>query len=220
MRIFGLLNLLIGLVIAFGYPYYHQAFSNFEVGKYTIFDRTTGYAEQTIWLAPEDAPLEIDFSAVPSGAESSDSQSEVLLVEIKNGENVIRSETVRFSDLNSETGLVEASLQPLEIAEGALHNFSFGSGEGGSTGVNTINMTITGLATPKSETIPTVGYALVGLGALMYLVGGRRKSKRVGNAPSGTASKTSQIGRRAEKQSPKQAKPTKDKPKWGRDADG
>lgn len=223
MRIFGFLTIIVGLLIAFGYPSYHSGFTNFEIGQYTIYEKSDGYEEQTIWLAPDDAPIEVSFSA---DAESAASEI-AILVEIQNGATIVRTDTIEFSAQADDTSAPEtgvsklaATLANFEIGEGALYKFIFKySGGLQNAALNNITMTVTGIAVAPSDNVPTIGYALIGFGALVYLVGGRRRSKRVGNAPSGKRSKTSQIGRRAEKTPPPAEKPKKSSQKWGRDAD-
>lgn len=215
MRIFGLITIFVGLAIAFGYPSFHAGFSNFEIGKYTIFEEQTGFEDQTIWLTPEDMPIEITFSAIADAKAA-------IFVEIKDGENIVRSDTVEFLVLsNNESGSPEAAsmtakLESFALSDGALYAFSFKDMSLPGVVVSNVTMTVTGIVTPPSKNIPTVGYVLIGFGALLYLVGGRRKSKKVGNAPSGKKSKTSQIGRRAEPAPTKAKKPEESKHKWGR----
>jgi len=223
MRIFGFIIILAGLATAFGYPFYHDAFTNFEIGKYTIYDKDSGYEDQTIWLAPEDAPIGISFSAI---AESADSKV-AILVEVQNGENTLRTDTVEFSTQptntsasNAATGELRAELADFKISDGALYAFTFKDGNAlPETALNSVSMTVTGIVVAPNGNIPTIGYVLIGFGALMYLVGGRRRTKKVGNAPSGKTSKTSQIGRRAEKTPPPAKKSKSTARKWGRDAD-
>lgn len=226
MRIIGLLSIVLGLVVAFGYPYYHIAFTNFEIGSYTIYEKAGGFEEQTIWLAPEDAPIAIAFSAQADGVDIAGGSNTAIRVDIKNQESILRTENIRFSGPPNDTSASTTSsvemnvdLDGFEINSSALYTFAFSGSDVIEIPLKSITMTITGIATAPSETVPLVGYLLIGLGALMYLVGGRRKSKKTGNAPSGTRSKTSQIGRRAEKPAPPAAKSKKPARKWGRDAD-
>lgn len=223
MRIFGFIIMLVGLAVAFGYPSFHAGFTNFEIGKYTVYDQANGYQNQTIWLTPEDMPIEITFSATAQSAELDGDEKATMLIEIKNGESIIRSQTLEFSpSVNDQSNSLAANelsaeLAGFELSEGALFEFTFNALNQQEVTLSAVTMTAIGIVTPPSNTIPTIGYAMIGFGALLYLVGGRRRSKKVGNAPSGTKSKTSQIGRRAEPVRSKE--PEKSKQQWGRGSD-
>lgn len=226
MRIFGFFLILVGLVIAFGYPSYHSGFTNFEIGNYTIFEKEKGYEDQTIWLAPDDMPIDITFSAMAENTELADGSQASVLVEIRNGESIERTDTVEFSaradDQSSSAanaGEMSARLEGFETSDGALYTFAFKEHDQQQVALNSITMTVTGIVIAPNNNIPTIGYALIGFGALIYLVGSRRRSKMVGNAPTGKRSKTSQIGRRVEQAAPPAEKPEKQKRKWGRTSD-
>lgn len=68
-----------------------------------------------------------------------------------------------------------------------------------------------------SDTLPIIAGAgvILALFFVVYLVRGKRRTaKKIGNAPMGTDSRVSQIGRRAEEQA--QSKKSQPVKKWGR----
>ena len=215
MRIFGFLSILVGLLVAFGYPTYHDAFSNFEIGNHAVYDRDSGFRDQTIWLAPQDGPIEISFETSTVSAGTTESALAPIMLQINNADQSVHSGSIDLAP-TVDGATLQFEIENLPITESALHTFVFSSPGLPPTQISLITMTITGIAVTMNYTLPMVGYVLIGLGAILYLVGGRRKAKRSGKAPTGTQSKTAQIGRRADPAPTKTKKVEKPGRKWGR----
>ncbi len=222
MRILGILSILFGLLIAFGYPTYHDTFANFEIGKYAIYDKSAGFQDQTIWLTPKDGPVEISFEANMDGTRPSAETATSFMLQINNADQLLLSELINLAPAaegDATTAPLQFEINNLPVTDSALHAFVFSSSDWTDSPISNINMTITGIAVVMNDTLPTVGYVLVGLGAILYLVGGRRKAKKSGKPPTGRRSKTSQIGRRAEPVASKPKEAEEPARKWGRDGD-
>lgn len=220
MRFFAFLMIIGGLLAAFGYPFYHGSFTNFEIGEYTIFEKGEGYQDQSILLTPDDAPINIAFEAIASTNEVKGGADTAFQIEIRNGLDIVRTETVRFSgpmgDTSAETTSsiqMNVDLNALPITEPAVYTFAFAQGDVNDIPLASIKMRVTGIVTAMNGSIVPTGYTLMGVGTVLFLFSGTKRRKRRGNAPAGTASKASRIGRRPKAEPPAPKKETR---KWGR----
>lgn len=222
MRGIGILLILAGLAAAFGYPAYYDSFSHFEIGNYRIYDEETGFRDHNIALSPRDAPIAIEFLAKVDGEEVlAGSATSIILSRAPLNATKIDLDTITFSSsvgADKEGNKLELleSLPSFEVEVSSIYRFEFSEGPAQDIAFSSIDMKLEGLVGGKSGTIPNIGHILLGFGALMYVVGGRKKTPSNGNAPSGKRSKTSQIGRRADPEPAKAEKSKQPTRKWGR----
>ncbi|MDZ7823349.1 MAG: hypothetical protein U5K75_04425 [Ahrensia sp.] len=226
MRFIAFILMIAGLGAAFGYPYYFANYANFEIGKYTVYDKTKGFTQPVISLSEKDSPIDIQFVAAADTVEVKGGSDVAIKISVLDSENQnLINETIRFSGPMGDTSKADTSsiemnvgLKRVRVKNTSLYTFDFAETDVQEIPLSAVTMTVIGNVAAMNEQMPTIGFALLGFGALLFIFGRRGARPNVGNAPMGQGSKASRIGRSVDVAPPKAVAPEKPKSnqKWGR----
>lgn len=219
LRGLGLLMLIVGAAFAFVVPYYQQHFTNFVITEQSVYAGAGGYQTFDLELSPNDSPLEVVVTVkLRDDGEGTGGRLVVpLLVDGPTGFLLTDAVTITEAQAQPESATTNKSpvqqwshqhfFQGIMVDQESVYTFSLGPlvEEGFEAGQ--IDLTIIGNATPPWPDLMPLAWALIGVGGLAVLFGGRRK---VPNLPE---SKTARIGRRQPTEVSKPKEPPK---KWGR----
>lgn len=218
MRLLGIVLIIAGAGIAFIYPSYQIGHSGNEVAKVRIYDRDTGVQNSNIWLThkvrltSDMAPLRIRLSGktnrgasiavndlkytirLQSASEKNTIFTEDLSISIydsnldSQGGTVNELTQTNLFEVSSEFGIIDNDLYELDIIPGQ-------KARGLTAYLDAIIMS--NVEEPSTQFQP-LGFAALGLGVVLFVLGRRR--------------------RKANKHSAKSAKEPKEKSKhkWGR----
>ena len=230
MRGLGVLALLAGLAIAFGYPYYQRTFNNFEIGTYRVYDAGQGYVPVTVELARGDAPVEVRIRArAEQQPIAPDSRVNIPLVANKDSQTLATSVTVfsvppgGYDPLTSSSLTMEDQAIRFTTLTGGAYTFIATAGDLQDIRLEAIDLVLTGRVAGFDDSWTGLGYSLLAIGGVAFIFGGRRRVRDDGSAASGRrVGRASDIGRARPLDGPdpepaRRKEPEKPQRKWGRD---
>ena len=230
MRFFGFLVLLAGLAIAFGYPYYQRVFNNFEIGTYRIYDEANGYQPVTVSMSSGDAPVEVKIRAL-ARQEPLAAGSRVNIPLVANKDNVTLATSVTvfstppggYDPRTSSSLTMEDQAIRFTTLTGGVYTFIATAGDLQDIELQAVDLVLTGRVSATDTSWTGLGYSLLAIGGVAFLLGGRRRVRTAEQASAKPRiGRASDIGRARPLDGPdpepaRRKEPEKPQRKWGRD---
>ncbi len=231
MRFFGFLALLAGLAISFGYPHYQRTFDNFEIGTYRVYDAETGFVPVSVELASGDAPVEVKIRALAKQQPiAPGNRVNIPLVANKDNQTLATAIAVfdappeGYDPRSSASLTMENDAIRFSTLTGGAYTFIATAGDLQDIELQAVDLVMTGRVAFADDSWTGLGYSLLAIGGVAFLLGGRRRVRTSSPAsPNGRIGRASDIGRarplgeqapEAEPVKPKE--PPKPVRKWGR----
>lgn len=189
MRTLFVLLFLAGLVTGFGYPWYATNFSGHEIGNWQVYRRGDSFKPVTTRLTAADWPVRVlvDMSAVapPEFAPA----STVLTLTASTGGRTVLAETLTFSEAKPQ----ERSPQLRErvyrdeggvitAAEDGDYTFVVGQGDAERIEIRAVDLILRGGAVAVDPRAQPIGYSLVAVGLIGFVLASRRRRERNPNS--------------------------------------
>ncbi|PSM17100.1 MULTISPECIES: hypothetical protein [Nitratireductor] len=96
MRFFFLIILVAGIALGIGYPWAVDNVSGYEIGRYKVYDRASGFEPAEVALAPSEAPVRVLVDLTAAGEFRPSDRLTVLTVTASTGGATVFAETVTF----------------------------------------------------------------------------------------------------------------------------
>jgi hypothetical protein len=96
MRFFFLIILVAGIALGIGYPWAVDNVSGYEIGRYRVYDRDSGFQTAEVALAPSEAPVRVLVDLTAAGEFRPSDRLAVLTVTASTGGATVFAETVTF----------------------------------------------------------------------------------------------------------------------------
>ncbi|TCD14315.1 hypothetical protein [Oricola cellulosilytica] len=201
MRFLGAVLVLIGLFAAFGDRFIGGEASDFEIGRYEVFREDTGYIPATVPLSEGDAPLKITVE-VAAGLDGGGESTLTLVVNGPSGATIATAVVLLSPETAAvtENGSLMADAAEIGTLERGTHTFLVGEGDRDDLGISAVDLIVEGKAGGWVNEHRPTGFAIMAVGGILFLFGGRRK--RSSDRGSRSRSKTARIGHRKKRKSP------------------
>lgn len=226
MRFLGIILIIAGAAVAFVYPSYQIGHSGNEVAKVRIFDRDTGVQNSNQWLTHKVrltsnmAPLRIRLSGKTNKGASIAEQSLNYTIRLQSADDksTIFSEGLSISIYDSnldtqggtrnemtQTNLFEVSSE-FGVIDDNLYEIAIQPGEKARGLTAYLDAIIMSNVEEPSTQFQPLGFAALGLGVVMFILGRRRRKSK----------KQSAKGSNEPKHNPKHNPKNNQGHKWGR----
>jgi|GEM_PF-2423547 hypothetical protein len=186
MRLIMLLVMIAGGLLAFGYPAWVDVFSGEEIGAFSLATRDATATGPTVYLDPTDAPVVVavsvtlsDFAPRPAAGEP-----EVLYsYSIRRAGARVADGVARFLYAYSSRDQAERPAQPrqektvlrIDPVEKGDYDFALARVDTGAMPVREARLVLRRNAAITDERIAPVGYLLLVVGTVGFVLSGRRR---------------------------------------------
>ncbi|MEN0001380.1 MAG: hypothetical protein AAF940_10885 [Pseudomonadota bacterium] len=191
MRFFGLLLIIAGALVVWGWPAIQAQFANFEIGKYRVYDDRVGHVPvANLELGSNDLPIrfavtgqarsvsenapgvtELQLDIFPTNASAGQRRpvlSTAMALVVERDQNQAASvATLTAIDLPTIISLVDGQYT-IETSGDAA----------GAIDIAHLDMTLTGRAGDGSNAYTPIGYTLMAVGGLAFFINRRSKKSR------------------------------------------
>lgn len=221
MRFLGIILAVAGIAFAFVYPSYQVAHTGEEVAKFRVFDRETGHwktgwKSHKIRLTSDMAPLRIRLSG--KGVSQAIWRTDFIKFNVQlEGQNGISFSNVldirvRDSDETDSASTNNNSIpktlfrvsQDFGIVDNGTYTLSVKPIETFDTSIAYMDTTIVANVEETAKQFQPLGFAALGLGVVLFVLGRRRNRRRESKNPI------------SQKQTAKQKSQKQQSHKWGR----
>ena len=219
MRILGILLVSAGLfsIVLTGFSE-RGSTPPVEIGRFNAYTQYTGFKTVTVDLSAADAPLRVVLeSAIPLETRHTDGETTLTLV-VNSANRTIATAVPLISPETAsvtETGSVVVEVLEIPRLENGPYTLVLGKGDRDELGIVSAHLVLEHLGRQNDRFAP-LGFTLVAVGALMFLLGLRRRRVRDTVYDDGPVSKTSSIGYRQ----PVASRRLRPRLRWGRGRDG
>lgn len=208
MRKLFFLILLAGAGLAFGYPWYVENLTGFEIGSFPAYRTDTGFTPVSVVLSANEAPVRIfvDMTAM-EGFQPDNARTALTLTASTGGKTVLAS-TLNYASSSAETRSPQATEKlfrdragDLKIETPGEYRFVVGEGDIETLVPKRVDIVLRANAEVVDSRAQPAGFVLLGLGLIGIIRSGRRRN--------------------ADPREPATVVPQNkepEKPKWGRDA--
>lgn len=205
MRFIFFLILLAGLGLGVGTQWYANNFAGRELGTWRVYDQDKAFEPFQATLAASDAPVNVivDLTTIGTPTFAQD-RTVITLTAAHNGRTVL-VDTLDFINARprehspqSPDRIYRAFAGPLETVEQGDYVFTLGFGDAERIDTRSIDVTLRAGAQSLDPRLQPIGYALIAVGVIGFILAGRRRRSDGGGNPNS------------------QPPP----PRWGRDAGG
>ncbi len=189
MRTLFVLLFVCGLVAGFGYPWYVTNFSGHEIGSWPVYRRGGDFQPVTARLTAADEPVRVlvDMTAVapPEFAQSgtaltitASTQNRTVLAEMlsfSEAKPQERSPQLREKIYRDEAGVIA----PVEEGD---YTFTIGRGDLERIEIRAVDLVLRGGAGGIDPRAQPIGYSLVAVGLIGFVLASRRRRERNPNS--------------------------------------
>ncbi|MGB3391076.1 MAG: hypothetical protein WBA88_24200 [Pseudaminobacter sp.] len=205
MRFLFLLVLLAGAALGVFYPWFVNNFSGHEVGTWRAYERASGFKPVVAQLSASDMPVRVlvDLTAVGAPALVG-TRTVVTLTAATNGRTVLadtlsfQGSRVRDESPQTNEKIFRAEAGVITAGEGGSYTFTLGPGDAEGIDMHAVDLILRGGAAPLDERAQPVGFSLMAIGVVGFVIAMRRR-------------------RGAGRQNPNSQPPP---PRWGRNGGG
>jgi hypothetical protein len=224
MRFLGLILLLAGLAAAFGERALGHPFGEFEIGRYYAVSSARNFAPILVTMREDFAPLGVSLEVTPrAGAYDAGGES-VLTMHVSDPDGQLTDQTLSISpktaDMRDDGTMFLENALTIDPLKSGVYTFQLSDGDHNELGISDIVLNLKGHAGAFSFESQPIGFALIAIGGVLYVIGGSRRRRKGKRGMDGSPSRTSSIGYRQPEAGPE---PEREKRKsgitWGRGGD-
>jgi hypothetical protein len=204
MRVFFFLLFLAGAAVGIGYPFALSNFSGREIGTWRVYERAGGFRPVTVPLDWSDAPVRVLVDMVSVGTPRLSGDRTVLTLTAATGGHTVLAETIGFVNVTPRSDSPQSGDQIYRDEAGVMtkldsgdYVFTLGPGDAEGIEMRSVDLVLRGGATEPDARAMPVGYVLMAIGAVGFVIALTRGGGRPDN--------------------PNSKPPT---PRWGRSAGG
>ncbi|HHZ08926.1 MAG TPA: hypothetical protein GX405_09140 [Rhizobiales bacterium] len=188
MRVFFFLVFLLGATLGIGYPYVLSNFSGSEIGVWRVYDRDGGFRTITVSLDWSDAPVRVLVDMVSVGTPRLTGDRTVLTLTASTAGRTVLAETIGFVNVTPRSDSPQSGDRIYRDEAGVIakldsgdYLFTVGPGDADDIEMRSVDLVLRrGAAEPDPRAIP-VGYVLMAVGAIGFVIALTRGGGRPGN---------------------------------------
>jgi hypothetical protein len=205
MRFVFLLILLAGLALGVGTQWYANNFSGRELGTWRVYDQGRAFKPFQLLLNDDEAPLNILVDLTTVGTPTFAQDRTVITLTVAHNGRTVLADTLNFVNARPRESspqipdrIFRAFAGPLGNVEQGTYVFTLGFGDAERIDTRTVDVTLRAGMDAFDPRLQPIGYALMAVGVIGFVLAARRRSGGGGGNPNS------------------QPPP----PRWGRDAGG
>ena len=189
MRFFLLVLLGFGGLLSIIYPWAAETVRGYDLGNWRVVDRGAGFTEARLEAAPSETPIWISLEVYTDGPIDNPDGAILLTMTTTVDGRTIRAETFTFEGMEPRILSPQSPerlyrLQPLKIVEveGDAYVFVLGPGEDDFPLI-AIDLVAEAGAIDLDPAVPVVGYAIMAISGVLFLLTLRRRRKNPNEMP-------------------------------------
>ena len=189
LRFFLLIVFSIGAVLGLFYPWAADNVPGYELGTWRVYDRAGGYVLAEVRAAPSETPLWVTMEVTSERPIHNPEGVIALTMTVSVAGRTIRAETftlqgvtARVVDPQSLERLYRFDPIKLGEVEDSPYTVVVGPGEDDFP-IVTIDLKVEASAIDIDPAVPVVGYAIMGMAGLLFLLTLRRRATRKLDTP-------------------------------------
>lgn len=209
MRFIFFLILLAGLALGVGTQFYANNFSGRELGTWRVYNQGQQFQPFEVDLGGDDAPLNVIVDLTTIGTPTFVQDRTVLTLTVAHNGTTVLADTLNYVNTRPRENspqipdkIFRAFSGPLATVEPGKYLFTVGLGDVERIDIRQVDVTLRAGAEVFDPRLQPIGYAMIAIGVIGFVLAGRRRSG------GGTGGK----GGNPNSQPPP--------PRWGRDAGG
>jgi hypothetical protein len=184
LRLFFFLVMLAGVGLGIAYPLVVENASGREVGSWRVFDRSSGFMEAEVALAPADAPIRVLVDMVAGAGYRPVSARTALTVTASTGGRTVLARTLDFIDATprntaspqSGATAYRADAGLIDSVEEGAYRIVVGPGDADDLDMRSVDLILrSGAAEADRRAVPA-GYILMAIGFVGLVNALRRRS--------------------------------------------
>lgn len=188
MRLLFLLILIIGASVGIAYPWAIQNFSGKEIGTWRVFQRLDGFKTAQAELDASDAPVRVFLDMTSTGTQTFGPDRTVLTLTAATQGRTVLAETVTFATSTPRTDSPQSGEQLYRDEAGLIRDIDAGSytftvGPGDADGIDMkyVDLTLRSGAGEYDARAQPVGFVLMAVGFIGFVLALRRGGDRPDN---------------------------------------
>lgn len=205
MRFIFFLILLAGLALGVGTQFYANNFGGRELGTWRVYDQGRTFQPFQTNLSSSDAPLHVIVDLTTIGTPTFAQDRTVLTLTVGHNNTTVLADTLDYVNARPRENspqipdrIFRAFAGPIASLETGNYVFTLGLGDADRINIRQVDVILRADATPFDPRLQPVGYAMIAVGVIGFVLAARRR--RSGDGDGGSAAPPS--------------------PRWGRDASG
>ena len=205
MRFIFLLILLAGLALGVGTQFYANNFSGRELGTWRVYNQGQQFQPFEAELSEGDAPLNVIVDLTTIGTPTFVQDRTVLTLTVAHNGATVLADTLSYVNTKPREGspqipdrIFRAFAGPLSSLNPGKYLFTVGLGDVDRIDIRQVDVTLRAGTEVFDPRLQPIGYAMIAIGVIGFVLAGRRRSGGGGN------------GGNPNSQPPP--------PRWGRDA--
>lgn len=190
LRVLFALMLLAGLVLGAVYPWAVYNISGYEIGSWRLYEPDTGLRSAEAMLAPSDAPVRVLVDLTTRGTFSPAAARTVLVLRARTEGRTVLERRLTFVDSNPQstspqgtTQIYRAEAGLIDPVDGDAYRFAVAFGENGGATVAAVDLVLRASAFELDPRVPPVGYVLIAVGFVGFVLALRRRRRKPAAAP-------------------------------------
>lgn len=188
MRVFFFLVFLAGAAAGIGYPFVLGNFSGDEIGVWRVYEHGSGFRPVTVALDWSDAPLRVLVDMVSVGTPRLSGDRTVLTLTAATGGRTVLAGTIGFVNATPRQDSPQSGDQIYRDEAGVMtkldsgdYLFTVGPGDADGIEMRSVDLVLRGgAAEPDPRAVP-IGYMLMAVGAVGFVIALSRGGRRPGN---------------------------------------
>lgn len=190
MRFIFFLILLAGLALGFGTQFFANNFSGEELGQWRVYSRDGAFTPFSVRLDPKKAPVNVIVDLTTMGTPTfAQDRTVVTLVVNRDGRTVL-TDTLNFVNARPRENspqipdqIFRSMAGPLTETPDGEYTFTLGFGDAERIDTRSVDVSLRGGMQVLDPRLPPVGYALIAVGVIGFVVSGRGRSRRAETNP-------------------------------------
>jgi hypothetical protein len=189
IRFFLLIVFAIGAVLALLYPWAADNLPGYELGKWRVYDRATGYTQAQIRAAPSETPVWVTVEVYSDGDIVNPDGAIVFTMTTSADDQAIRAETFTLQGMEPRILSPQSSerlyrFDPVRMSEVDRSPYVFVAGPGEDDfPVIAIDLVANASAIAIDPQVPVLGYVMMGITGFLLLLTFRRRRKNPNEMP-------------------------------------
>lgn len=186
MRFIFLLLLVAGIGLGIAYPWYMQNFTGSEIGSWSVYERGSDFRPVTVNLSAADAPVRVlvDMTARVKVQALVPGETDLTITAATDGRTVL-AETMTFAGTppvqdSPQSGdlIYRATAGMIDPVESGGYRFVLGRGDSESVRIERVELILKANAVSYDERAQPVGYALMAIGFVGFVLAVARRGRR------------------------------------------
>ncbi len=188
MRVFFFLVFLVGAAAGIGYPFALSNFSGDEIGTWRVYERGAGFRPVSVALEWSDAPVRVLVDMVSVGTPRLSGDRTVLTLTAATGGRTVLAETISFVNATPRSDSPQSGDQIYRDEAGVMtkldsgdYLFTVGQGDAEGIEMRSVDLVLRGGAAEPDPRAMPIGYVLMAVGAVGFVIALTRGGGRPGN---------------------------------------